>query len=180
MPGASAADASLRVARECASALNCETASLFILDPRVKLLRAYINRSTEISVRVGEGVAGYCAKHNEVVVVNDAYKDKRFSRKTDNDSNFVTNDMLAVPVHDEAGSVIAVLEVINKKGGIKYDLMDELMLMIIADITGPMVHQLRILSKIGIAKMQQERIMNALPGIWSSFAFRFTGIHQKN
>ena len=47
--------------------------------------------------------------------IPDAYKDERFNASVDNDDNFHTKSVLAVPVRNDAGKVIGAIQVLNKK-----------------------------------------------------------------
>lgn len=62
------------------------------------------------------GVAGSCATSGEVLLVSDAHKHSSFSNSVDNETGFITREILAVPA--KIGErVVGVLEVLNHKGG---------------------------------------------------------------
>ena len=70
----------------------------------------------EIRLKVGEGFAGWVAKHGTPLLVDDVTKDKRFQGKVDKKSSFVTRSMLCVPVKLR-GKTIGVLQAVNKIAG---------------------------------------------------------------
>lgn len=65
----------------------------------------------------GQGIAGWVAENNTPVIIPDVQQDDRFFKVVDRELQFVTRDMIAVPLR--IGSrVIGVLQAINKKTGI--------------------------------------------------------------
>ena len=59
-------------------------------------------------------IAGYCALTGEPCNVPDAYADRRFDRAVDVATSYRTRTLLAVPMKDASGSVVAVLQAVNK------------------------------------------------------------------
>ncbi len=76
-----------------------------------------------ISLKLGEGVAGWAALHREPVNIPDARKDARFSHRADRETGFVTRSILCVPIlyRDE---LLGVVNVLNKKDGRPFDEAD--------------------------------------------------------
>ena len=65
----------------------------------------------------GQGIAGWVTQHDTPLIVTDVQTDERFFRFTDEELNFVTRNMVAVPLR-ENGKVIGVLQAINKADGV--------------------------------------------------------------
>lgn len=65
----------------------------------------------------GQGIAGWVAEHNTPLIVPDVQSDERFFKFTDQELDFVTRDMIAVPLRIQE-KVIGILQVLNKKAGI--------------------------------------------------------------
>ena len=65
----------------------------------------------------GHGIAGWVAEHNTPLIVPDVQSDERFFKFTDQELDFVTRDMIAVPLRLQE-KVIGILQVLNKKEGI--------------------------------------------------------------
>lgn len=63
-------------------------------------------------LKMGQGVAGWVAKHAQSVIVEDAAKDSRFYSKVDKTTGFVTKSIICVPLLVE-GKVIGILEAFN-------------------------------------------------------------------
>lgn len=69
-----------------------------------------------LRLRPGQGIAGWVIQKGESAVIAFVRDDPRFSPKIDQEIGFRTRSMLAVPLRAR-GSVIGVLEVINKISG---------------------------------------------------------------
>ena len=61
------------------------------------------------------GIAGSVATTGQVARVPDAYQDSRFNNKVDLQSGFRTRSVLCVPVRNNRGVVVAVIQVINRR-----------------------------------------------------------------
>jgi signal transduction histidine kinase/putative methionine-R-sulfoxide reductase with GAF domain len=71
----------------------------------------------EIRLEVGEGIAGWVAKTQEIVNIPDAYADQRFQPSVDLKSGYRTRSILSVPMHGALGGLVGVLQVLNKVDG---------------------------------------------------------------
>jgi len=70
----------------------------------------------EIRLKIGEGIAGWVAKEGQPAVINDVQNDSRFFKGADRKTDFVTRNMVCVPVKSK-GKVTGVLQAINKLDG---------------------------------------------------------------
>jgi putative nucleotidyltransferase with HDIG domain len=69
-----------------------------------------------VLVPVGKGIAGWVARNQKPLIVNDVSKDARFLRAPDQETGYVTRRLLAAPL--VAGDrLVGVLEALNKKAG---------------------------------------------------------------
>lgn len=102
--------------------MRAETGSLLLLDREKGELYFEValgekgKKLNEVRLKVGEGIAGWVAAHNEPVIIHDVAKDSRFQGKVDKKSKFRTRDMVCVPVTIK-GQVIGVLQAINRIDG---------------------------------------------------------------
>lgn len=102
--------------------LNAEASSLLLYNKNEKLLYFHTiacKKKKELSnktVKLGEGIAGFVAKHQEVLNIKDCYSDKRFSREFDLTTGFKTRNMLCAPMVRKK-ELIGVIQVINKNEG---------------------------------------------------------------
>jgi len=79
-----------------------------------KLVNMELLRS--IRLKLGQGIAGYCAARGEPMMVRDTVESKEFAPEYDRRTGFITRSVLCVPLI-YLGRVIGVIEVMNKKGG---------------------------------------------------------------
>lgn len=78
----------------------------------------------EIRLKIGEGLAGAVAKSGEIVNLCDAYADPRFSSSWDQISGYHTQSILCVPMHNQYGRTIGVVQCLNKRGAEAFDADD--------------------------------------------------------
>jgi len=102
------------LARDLVGAARC---SLWLIDESSgELVTRVADGMEEIRIPAGTGVVGSCVAMNKAVLVNDAASDKRFFRNVDDNSGFVTESILTVPLSAD-GKVIGALQLLNKPGG---------------------------------------------------------------
>lgn len=102
--------------------LRTESSSLMLLDKETgELFFTIITGGSsksenkllkEIRIPKGQGIAGYVAENRKALIVNDPANDPRWFKGADEKTNFVTRNILAVPLVVR-NQVIGVLEVIN-------------------------------------------------------------------
>lgn len=103
--------------------MNAEVGSLLLKDDEKNELYFEValgdkgDKVKEIRLKIGEGIAGWVAERGESLLIQDVKKDPRFYKSADKKTDFVTRDMICVPVKVK-DKVIGVLQAINKKGGI--------------------------------------------------------------
>ncbi len=126
------------IMEESKSILNAEASSLLLYDREEKVLFFKVatgdkgSKVKTIKLKLGQGIAGTCAKEKKVINVKDTSKDKRFFSSADKKSSFQTKSILAVPLTGKKGKLLGVLEVLNKKDGTPFDDGDEELMGIIA------------------------------------------------
>lgn len=114
-------DAVLKMLVEMAtSKLNAERGSLFLNDPNTNELYSRVamgNFMREIRILNTNGIAGYVFTTGEGVIIPDAYADPRFNRHVDEQTGFVTRNILCVPIKTAKGDIMAVAQILNKTKG---------------------------------------------------------------
>jgi Nif-specific regulatory protein len=99
---------------------DAEASSLLLMDKEKSQLYFEValgSKGKEVqkfTVKLGEGIAGWVAKHNKPLIVNDLENDKRHLRAIGEQINYTSKTMMASPMRVK-GECIGVLEVINKK-----------------------------------------------------------------
>jgi signal transduction protein with GAF and PtsI domain len=71
----------------------------------------------EIRLKVGEGIAGWVAGSGETVNIVDAYNDTRFQPAVDLKSGYRTRSILCMPMRNNLGATVGVVQVLNKQDG---------------------------------------------------------------
>jgi phosphoserine phosphatase len=107
--------------------LRSERATVFELDAAKQELVTHTGHGLahgEIRVPLSQGLVGACARERAIVSVNDVARDGRFLSATDAATGFVTRSAMAIPLIDEAGALIGVAQVLNRREGC-YDARDE-------------------------------------------------------
>jgi len=107
----------------------------------------------------GQGIAGQVAQTGVPVIVNNAKDDPRHFTKIDEDTGFITESILCVPLITQE-KVIGVLEVFNKKSG-PFTQQDRLLLSSIANyaaiaIENARLHQNVIKERNHVLRAQEE------------------------
>src|SRR3954470_1337016 len=65
-----------------------------------------------VRLKVGEGIAGWVAKHGEPIIVPDVYSDPRFSRRVDEMTRWETRSIICLPLKAKH-RVLGVMQLIN-------------------------------------------------------------------
>ena len=109
--------------------LGCEASSLFLIDKTGEQLVLRVATGPvsadlkELRLNVGDGIAGWVAKHRQGLIANDAQHDPRFSNRVDDTTGFQTRSVLAVPLMDQE-QLVGVLEILNTAQGKQFERSD--------------------------------------------------------
>lgn len=104
----------------CTDELNAERGSLFLNDAETNELYSRVAQGTaqrEIRILNNSGIAGYVYTSGESAIVHDPYHNPHFNRSVDEQTSFVTKNILCVPVRTAKGTIIGVAQVLNKMSG---------------------------------------------------------------
>ncbi len=102
--------------------LECEVASLLLVNKKTDELYFEValgekgDQVKEIRLKMGEGIAGWVARNNRPLLIDDVKSDPRHSTRADDRSKFTTRNMICVPMAIK-GDVTGVLQGINKLNG---------------------------------------------------------------
>jgi HD-GYP domain-containing protein (c-di-GMP phosphodiesterase class II) len=109
-----------RAMEAATSLLDAEVGSLLLVDEKTNELFFEValgvqgENLKQVRLRMGEGIAGWVAANDQAALVNDVANDPRHYKKAQHITQFVTRNMVCVPVRAR-GKVIGVLQAINKK-----------------------------------------------------------------
>jgi diguanylate cyclase (GGDEF)-like protein len=65
-----------------------------------------------VRLKIGEGIAGWVAKHGEPLIVPDVYTDPRFAKRIDEMTKWETRSIICIPLKSKH-RVLAVIQLIN-------------------------------------------------------------------
>ncbi len=66
----------------------------------------------DVRLRIGEGIAGYVAKHGEKLIVPDVYSDPRFASRIDEMTQWETRSIICFPLQSRL-RVLGVIQLVN-------------------------------------------------------------------
>ena len=102
-------------------AMGAERTSLYIIDwEQGEIWTKVAEQFKEIRLPIGQGISGRVAETGDVINVADAWNLSYFDRSFDQDSNFRTRAVLCMPISNRQGERIAVIQVMNKIGGLRF------------------------------------------------------------
>ena len=134
----------LQISRRLSSTLRLDELLSLVMDVATELTQTetasilLVNRSTgqlhfaastrgevlqDMVVPLDNSIAGWVVRHGRSLILDDVQTDERFYANVDEDLEFVTRSMLAVPLVTGQG-VIGALEVINKQDNANYTSQD--------------------------------------------------------
>lgn len=103
--------------------MECSKSSILLIDPETNKLKFEILTNEEdkdalsdIRLSMGEGIAGTVWENGQAILIKDATKDVRFSKKADEKTKDTTKSLIAVPLVVN-GEIIGIMEAMNKLDG---------------------------------------------------------------
>jgi HD-GYP domain-containing protein (c-di-GMP phosphodiesterase class II) len=103
---------------------QCQRGSLFLINQHQGELFTIASDGLggqDIRLSINLGIAGLVAMTGKALNIPDAYADSRFDMSTDKITGYRTHCILCVPVKNQNGEALGVIEAINKKNDIFTD-----------------------------------------------------------
>ncbi len=98
--------------------IGAERCSIFIYNKENNTLWTTLaDEIDKITISAYQGVAGYTIKEKRPLVVNNAKEYPLFLGDIDEETGYVTKNIITAPVFDSQREIIGVLELLNKEGG---------------------------------------------------------------
>ena len=100
--------------------LKADRGSLFLNDPLTGELYSRVAQGElvrEIRILNTTGIAGSIFQTGIGEIIHDAYADERFNSKIDEQTGYVTKNIVCAPVRTVRGDLIGVIQILNKKRG---------------------------------------------------------------
>ncbi len=101
--------------------MAADRSTLFLVDAAKREIWSKVAQGAavnEIRVPLGSGIAGHVAQTGETVNIPDAYKDPRFNPEVDRQTGYHTRTILSMPMRRRDGSILGVIQVLNKRNGV--------------------------------------------------------------
>ena len=137
-----------QVLERACEAIGARDASLLVLDEENEELVFVMSRGKVPPealawrrIPANEGVAGWVVQQRRATVVNNAQADERFYSQMDVELQFRTESILAAPIVGD-GSVLGVIEILNKTDGELFNVHDQLMLGLLCRFAGELLYAL--------------------------------------
>ncbi|MBK8576555.1 MAG: GAF domain-containing protein [Elusimicrobia bacterium] len=136
-----------------ARVVRAESSSLLLKDEKTDelyfdvALGAAGDKVKTVRLKSGEGLAGWVAANGIPVIVNEVETDPRWTARVDVRSDFVTRQVVAVPLLHQ-GRLLGVVEGINKKGGSGFTALDCRALEIFAAQAAAAIENARLFARV--------------------------------
>lgn len=99
---------------------GAERGTVFLVDRERQEIWSLVGLGLEqqvIRLPADRGIAGWVAREGSAVRLENAYEDPRFEPDIDRRLGFKTKELLCLPIRNEAGAIIGVLQLLNKQEG---------------------------------------------------------------
>lgn len=106
------------ISEETIELLEADRCTVFVLDEEKGDLWSRVGLGlgrSEIRFPSTMGIAGTVATAGETLNIPDAYEDARFNREVDKTTGYRTRALLCMPMRNQVGDTIGVVQVLNKK-----------------------------------------------------------------
>ena len=143
--------------------LEADRVSVFVVEGD-SLVLTVSEDAAGVRIPLGAGIAGTVATTNTVVNIQDAYKDERFNSSMDKKTGYRTHSLLCMPVADETGTVVAVIQAINKharageasavEGTVAFGQRDVELMRHVTDTAGVVLAKATLLARAEAARAQ--------------------------
>jgi len=100
--------------------LGADRGSLFLNDPLTSELYSRVAQgelTREIRILNTIGIAGAIFQSGKGEIIHDAYAEDRFNKSIDEQTGYVTKNLICAPVRTVRNDVIGVIQILNKKKG---------------------------------------------------------------
>jgi sigma-B regulation protein RsbU (phosphoserine phosphatase) len=105
--------------------MEAQASSLLLIDEKEGRLRLHIlpgERGVEkrrLEIKMGEGIAGWVAEHDQLVISNQAKDDPRYSAQLEEQIGFSIDSLICLPLR-RRGRLIGVVTALNKLNGKRF------------------------------------------------------------
>jgi len=160
------------IAREATALLECDRASIFLLDrERNELLSKVALGSDEIlRFDARMGIAGSAVMSGRSINVRDAYGDPRFYTAIDGQTGYRTRNVLAVAMRNQRGEIIGAFEALNKHAG-AFTARDEESLCALASHAAIAIETAQL---VGELRRSQDELVEQNAHLWREVEIKYS------
>ncbi len=154
-----------------ATETGADRGTLFLNDENTGELYSRIAQGSkfrEIRILNNQGIAGYVFTKGEGVIVQDAYADPRFDRAIDEETGYVTENVLCAAIRTVKGEIIGVLQMLNKKNG-EFTPEDLHLLEAMTRQTAITLRNHQFVENMKVSREQEMKFLDLLADITSDF-----------
>jgi len=162
------------IAREATKLLDCDRASIFLLDPERNELWSKVALGSNEILRFdsASGIAGAAVTGGLAINVLDAYSDPRFYTGIDLRTGYRTRTILAVPLRNQRGDILGAFETLNKRSG-AFNRRDEESLMTLASHAAIAIETAQL---IGELRRSQDELVEQNAHLWRQVESRYASL----
>jgi Nif-specific regulatory protein len=159
------------IAREAISLLDCDRASIFLLDRETNELWSKVALGSDEILRfdANVGIAGNTALTGNTINVRDAYSDPRFYIGIDGKTGYRTRTLVAVAVRNQQGKIIGAFEALNKRVGV-FSTRDEELLAALASHAAIAIETAQL---VGELRRHQDELAQQNAHLWREVESRY-------
>jgi Nif-specific regulatory protein len=160
------------MARESTKLLDCDRASIFLLDREKNELWSKVALGSDEILRLDarRGVVGTAVTTGQTVNVPDAYSDPRFYNAIDDKTGYRTRNLLAVALRNQRGAIIGAFEVLNKRSG-PFNARDEEALSALASHAAVAIETAQL---IGELRRSQDELVEQNANLWREVESKYS------
>ncbi len=153
-----------KIVAQTSEVMNADRCTLFLVHRKSGELWSRVaqgDNMQEIRVPRGVGIAGNVAVSGETINIPDAYQDARFNPEVDRRTGYRTRSILCMPLRNEKGEIIGVMQVLNKKDGV-FTPEDEQLLDALGSQTAIALENSRLFEEVRFMKNYNESILRTM------------------
>jgi len=153
-----------KVVAKTSEVMNADRCTLFLVHRKSGELWSRVAQGADMSeIRVprGIGIAGHVVLTGQTVNIKDAYQDPRFNPEVDRKTGYHTRTILCMPLRNETGEIIGVMQVLNKKEGVFIE-EDEQFLDALGSQTAIALENSRLFEEVRFMKNYNESILRTM------------------
>ena len=156
-----------KVVEITAKETGAERGTLFLNDPETGELYSRVAQGElvrEIRILNDSGIAGIVFQSCEGLIIHDAYKDARFNRSVDEQTGYITRNIICTPIRTVAGQVIGVVQALNKAKG-KFNKDDLSLLEAMASQAAMALQSMQQVERMRKSRLQEMEFLNVVSDV---------------